>query len=62
MKNGAKTNLVRWGNSYQMVPQKEAWERARAIEALGMPPENGERYAATTGELVMWARVETEGK
>lgn len=37
----------------------EQAERAAAIAALGMEPEDGTadgRYAATTGELVKWAK------
>jgi hypothetical protein len=39
----------------------QAAQRAAAIKALGMKPEpaptqRGEEYAATTGELISWAR------
>jgi hypothetical protein len=49
--------------------QRAAAERAEAIRALGMAPEpagigpfHPEAYAATTGELISWAREAAKAK
>lgn len=45
--------------------RQHAAERAAAIAALGMAPEimtADDRYCATTGELVRWAREKKERK
>lgn len=48
-KDGKRVNESAWRRA-------EDTQRAALIQALGMEPENGERYAATTGELARWAR------
>jgi hypothetical protein len=45
--------------------RRQAQERRDLIAFLGMKPESGtaeDRYAATTGELAMWAREKTGGE